>query len=319
MSRRSKDKPDLPDMLGSPDMPDMLGSSVHGPGDPFEPNPISVRNCDCTHLFRFAIGFLYMSSLGSLPTMGGSAEDASADDSTTSDPYRTPESGSLGHLSMSDAETETPAEFPYRALSGAAVVSLLLALVALTGLIFYPGLAFAAVGIACAFWALATIRKYPEEYGGRNLAVAGLMVNAMLLFGGAGYHIYDYVTEVPDGYVRVNYWELQPPDGAADAPTPRAFEVNGQDVFLKGYVHPTSGAGMLRQFILVPDLGTCCFGGQPKSTDMVSVVLDDGQTVKTDWYQKKLAGKFLVSPRGMRIAGFDNGIFYRFNVDQVDQ
>ena len=84
-------------------------------------------------------------------------------------------------------------------------------------------------------------------------------------------HTYIYLTEVPEGYTRVHFYELQQEAGGPDQPTEKAFEIDGQPIFLKGYIHPSSGSGLLKRFILVPDLGTCCFGGQPKSSDMIEV------------------------------------------------
>lgn len=210
-------------------------------------------------------------------------------------------------------------DFPYRAISRTAVISLLTIPFAMLGLIqsFAPMLVFAPIGIVCGIISLRTIRSWPEEYGGRPLALVGLVVNIMLLVFGSAWHSYVYATEVPDGYKRVSFYEFQQADSLPDVPTTKAMEVNGENVFLKGYIHPSSGSGMLRKFILVPDLGTCCFGGQPKSTDMIEVTLAKGQTVRGGLTKLKLAGKFTVNPYNHRAADFDNQIFYQMRVDQV--
>jgi hypothetical protein len=138
-----------------------------------------------------------------------------------------------------------------------------------------------------------------------------------LLLGGSGYHSYVYATEVPEGYQRVSFYELQQPDRGPDMPTERALEVNGHDIFLKGYIHPSSGSGLLRRFILVPDLGTCCFGGQPRSTDMIEVTLTKGQTVRGGLTKLKLAGKFTINPYAQKTADFDNRIYYQLRAEHV--
>ena len=214
---------------------------------------------------------------------------------------------------MNDGETE----FPYRALSKSAIASVVLFVMGLVGILVPAVLVLAVVGGFLGWLAIRGIRAYPSEFSGAAIARFGLIANLLLVTGGIAYHWYVYATEVPEGYTRVNFYELQQPDGARDLPTQRAAEVSGQPVFIKGYVHPTSGSGMLRRFIMVPDLGTCCFGGQPKSTDMVSVSLLDGQTVQGNMMKKKLAGKFFVTPADRSTPGFENGIFYRFNVDQI--
>ncbi len=209
-------------------------------------------------------------------------------------------------------------DFPYKALSRGAIASVLLAFPAAIGLIetFYPLLALALIGIATAAWAMISIRRYPDEYSGEAIAIGGLTVNAAILIGGIALHTYSYLTEVPDGYARVSFYELQQPEPLPDLPTHRAVEIDGQPVFLKGYIHPSSGSGMLRRFILVPDLGTCCFGGQPRSTDMIEVTLTGGKTVKAGLTKLKLAGKFQLNPYAQKMADFDNQIYYQMRVDQ---
>lgn len=210
-------------------------------------------------------------------------------------------------------------DYPYRAISRAAVASILLILPAALGLVqaFAPMLVFAFIGVAVAIAALRTISRYPDEYGGRAIAMTGLVLNGLLLIGGVAEHSYVYATEVPDGYSRISFYDLQQPEPLPDIPTNRAVEIDGEAIFLKGYIHPSSGSGMLRRFILVPDLGTCCFGGQPRSTDMIEVTLTGGQTVKAGLTKLKLAGKFMLNPQAQKAADFDNQIFYQMRVDQL--
>ena len=183
-------------------------------------------------------------------------------------------------LQMSSASDAV--EFPYRALSRSAIASLIFTLLALPGLVptFEPMLLLSLLGIASAGVALRAIRRYPNEYSGTPLATFGLVACLVILVGGSAMHTYIYLTEVPEGYDRVQFYKLQQDQDRPDGPTELAVEIDGKPVFIKGYIHPSSGGGMLRQFILVPDLGTCCFGGQPRSSDMIEVTLLGGQTVK---------------------------------------
>ena len=218
---------------------------------------------------------------------------------------------------VSEAETIGSTDFPYRAINRSAIISVILFVFGLAGILMAPVLVLAAVGLLMSLFAIRSIHAYPSEYSGGAIAKFALIANSLLFFGGLSYHAYIYATEVPEGYTRVKFWELQQPDGAPDLPTQRAQEINGQDVFIKGYVHPTSGSGMLRRFILIPDIGTCCFGGQPKSSDMINVTLVDGQTIQANKLKKKLAGQFRLAPGAQSMPGFENGIFYQFKVDQV--
>ena len=216
---------------------------------------------------------------------------------------------------MSSADESV--DFPYRALSRPAIASLIFLLLSLPGLLetFAPMLVLAFLGIAAALVGLRSIRRYPNEYSGKELALFSLIACTLVLIGGAGHHAYVYATEVPEGYERGYFWKLQQEQNVPDSPTAYATDINGKNVFLKGYIHPSSGSGMLRQFILVPDLGTCCFGGQPRSSDMIEVTLLGGQTVKGGMKMRKLAGKFLVNDIPREVTDFDNIVFYRLRAD----
>ena len=209
-------------------------------------------------------------------------------------------------------------EFPYRAMSSAAIASMVFAVIALiSGFFFWPGLALAMLGALVALYGYRQIMRFPEEFDGKQLALTGLALNLLIVGGGATMHSYIYLTEVPEGYSRVHFWQLQQDGDGPDRPTEKAFEINGQAIFLKGYIHPSSGSGLLKRFILVPDLGTCCFGGQPKSSDMIEVTLSGGQTTKAGLIKKKLAGTFSLNQAPQKLTDFDNNVFYRMKVDQV--
>lgn len=219
-------------------------------------------------------------------------------------------------LQLSSSTQEV--DFPYRAMSSTAIASLVFAVLAgLIGFFVWPGLLFAIIGISVGLMAISKINAYPEEFDGKQIAVAGLFLNVIVLVGGASMHSYIYLTEVPDGYSRVQFYELQQPENGPNRPTEKAVQIHGESVFLKGYIHPSSGSGLLKNFILVPDLGTCCFGGQPKSSDMIEVSLTGGQTTKAGFRQKKLAGTFKVNQAPQQLTDFDNRVFYRLKVDQI--
>lgn len=214
--------------------------------------------------------------------------------------------------------TTDEVEFPYRAISSSAITSIAFAVLALMlGYFFWPGLGLALIGALLGFVALRKIVRFPDEFDGKQLALIGIIANLGVLAAGASMHAYIYLTEVPDGYTRVQFFELQQGDESLpDQPTEKAMDIHGDPVFLKGYIHPSSGSGLLKRFILVPDLGTCCFGGQPKSSDMIEVTLRGGQTTKAGMRKKKLAGEFLLN-QPQKVTDFDNNIFYRMKVDQI--
>ena len=224
---------------------------------------------------------------------------------------------------------------PYRAISRAAVLSavmttlsLPLVILAVVSMKFdvgdgvplgMMGAVFATVGLVLGFLGWRTVRRYPLEYTGLRLAKTGLIGGLLLAVAGTAAASVTYSTEVPDGYSRVGFWELQPDPDEPDLPiAPKAFEISGKPVFIKGYMHPgVSSSGKVNHFILVPDMGTCCFGGQPKPTDMIEVYIPEGKTrVAYSPRRLKLAGTFLLSDRPSQSLGL-TGVWYHLQADQV--
>ena len=207
-------------------------------------------------------------------------------------------------VESTEMEADDDAYGVYRSTSKAAVASLSLLLVGLTGVIFPALLSLAAFGILLGILAWRNLRRYPDELTGRIPAALGLVGCLILLVGGSAWHTYTYMTEVPPGYGRISFADLQPrPDrqpGQGDLPV----ELDGKRIFVKGYVHPgVSDMGQIKKFILVPDMGTCCFGGQPKMTDMIEVTIVDGPGVRYTQRKRRLGGTLHVSNSVRKVAG----------------
>jgi hypothetical protein len=89
---------------------------------------------------------------------------------------------------------------------------------------------------------------------------------------------------VPEGYERVSFpWlSKQPPEFRDDGDfniAPDVAALDGKPIFIKGYMYPTRQKTGIQEFVLVKDTGQCCFGGNPKLTDMIVVKFQDGMTV----------------------------------------
>jgi hypothetical protein len=64
-------------------------------------------------------------------------------------------------------------------------------------------------------------------------------------------------------------------------------------------------------------MGTCCFGGQPKPTDMIEVYIPDGKTrVAYSPRRLKLAGTFMLTNQPTQSLGL-SGVWYHLQADQV--
>lgn len=191
-----------------------------------------------------------------------------------------------------DQESQDAQE--YRVLSRSAVFALALAILSLVGLAFPMLLVIALAAAAVATSAIWTIRAYPNEYKGMKLAVISLLISSGVFAIGSSFHTYRYLTEVPEGHERIYFSDLQPELALRGKAIPRvAKNLDGKAIFLKGYMHPgIAGAGNVEEFVLVPDFGTCCFGGQPALTDMVLIHLAPGEGAKFSRNWLGIAGKF---------------------------
>ena len=220
-------------------------------------------------------------------------------------------------LEMQPAFSETA---HYRTISRSAVIALLLSIVSLLAFFVSWMLVLPVVALVLGLTALSTIRRYPEEYTGAGAALVAVGISTGAFLLAATWHVVDYATEVPEGYSRVSFSELQPnmkdPNSLIrnrDAILPkRAAELHGKPVFIKGYMHPgVATMGKVDHFILVPDMGTCCFGGQPKATDMIEVKIKaDASRVKYSTRTVKLAGKFVLAERSSEIGDLHSVVYH---------
>jgi len=213
------------------------------------------------------------------------------------------------------AESDAEEGFkPYRALSKSAAVSLVLGILSIVSLVFPTALILPLLGLVFGVLALKAIFRYPAELTGLLVAVLGTLMSGVLFAGGTSYHIYDYLTELPPGYERVSFFALKSDSGKPDEPTARARELNGKRVFIKGYMYPDGQSARIKRFVLVPDLGTCCFGGQPKLTHMIEVTLDGPSGIDYSMRKRKLAGTLKVDESLKQVDGL-GGVYYQLVAD----
>jgi hypothetical protein len=238
-------------------------------------------------------------------------------------------------LSNLAAMPTDPELVSYQAICRSAVISAVMAAVSLPLVVLslvsmrFPvgdavplgmlGALFGGVALALGIVAERTIRRYPSEYTGARLARTGLVGGLLMLVAGSVSAAFTYSSEVPDGYARTGFWELQPDPDEPQLPfSPNAFKLSGKPIFIKGYMHPgVASMGKVNHFILVPDMGTCCFGGQPKPTDMIEVYVKEGkERIAYSPRRIKLAGTFFLADGPIQSLGLRN-VWYHMEVDQV--
>lgn len=195
----------------------------------------------------------------------------------------------------------------YRAMSGVAVASLVAGILSLLAFVSWVFGLIAVLGIMLSLRARRQIRQNPRDLTGMPLANAGLAMSVVFLVGGWSLLAVTYATEVPDGYNRISYEDLQPgPTDTTGGDDPSvslipksARSLDGHKVFIKGYMFPgTPQSEGIKTFVLVRDNGACCFGPSgPKLTDMILVTLKGENTASYETHVRKLAGTFKVQPQ----------------------
>jgi hypothetical protein len=207
-------------------------------------------------------------------------------------------------------------EEDYRALSSTAVASLVAGLLSVLCFFGWSMAIIPLCGVLLGLRSLWRIRRFPDELTGWGLAVAGVALSTVFFAGGWGWLSYVYITEVPPGYERISFGQLQP---AADVPNqlfpPSALDMDGKRVFIKGYVKSGSQSDGIKEFLLVPDLKTCCFGdSMPKLTDMVLVTMQDPLRADFSLWPRGLAGTFRVRPDAL---GQSDSVLYYLEADYL--
>lgn len=200
----------------------------------------------------------------------------------------------------------------YRAVSGTAIAAVAVAAVSAVAFVSWWLAVVPIVGAVLAAIALRDIAARHPLLTGRPLAIAALAVSLATLAASVASHAHEYATELPEGFVRLSYADLQPAEGEPATSVPdSARQMDGRDVLLKGYIYPGKQQHGLVQFLLVRDQGDCCFGGNPKITDRVLVQLADPAGIDFTPHLTKVAGRFRVQPAGT--ADLAGGVLYHLD------
>lgn len=202
---------------------------------------------------------------------------------------------------VSGARFSEMEDLGYKPVPVLAPVGLVLGICSFVALIFPVALAIPVLAAALSLVAGWQIRSSQGEFGGKWLARLGVLFAALFLCSGTALHAYTYATEVPPGFERVNfYWLSKQQPVFADGQVRVAEEArqwDGKQVFIKGYMYPTRQLTGIKEFVLCRDNGDCCFGGQPKLTDMIVVKMKKGMAVNhKDQLLVSVAGKFKAKP-----------------------
>ena len=200
-------------------------------------------------------------------------------------------------------------DFSYRPMPLLVPISMGLVCLSLLATLSELLLVIPLLGIVAAFSAFYQVSRSRGELSGGGLALTSLILMLLIFIGCGALHLLAYTTEVPEGYTRVNFTSdislkgLEMSNGRLGI-HPDVAALADKPIYLKGYMYPFRETHGLKSFVLCKDAGECCFGGQPKQTDMILVNMTDGQSVN---YQDKrligVAGVLRIEPKRIEEGG----------------
>jgi len=212
---------------------------------------------------------------------------------------------------------------PYRAISTLAVIALVLGLASLVSLPMWlafevPLLAATPVaGLIVGVLAARRIRRFQHELTGLRLVTIGRVLCVFSLLVGGVVYTTVFVMEVPEGCRRVSFYQLGPDPDHPERPfSQEVLELDGQRVFLKGYLFQVRQSLNIKQFVLTPMHVTSSLERQPTMNERVHVKLGDGLRIKNEPRKFAVAGTLHVSPYPQRAPGVD-GVYFRLEADYV--
>jgi hypothetical protein len=188
----------------------------------------------------------------------------------------------------------TESEFvSYRVVSKSAIACFVFAILSLASYLNEVFVIFPIVTLAIGFVSWLGFRRFGDELIGKRLMQIGMVIGAFCLVSSGAYHIYVYNTEVPENYQRISFAMLRENPRKGLTYNEVAAKLDGKKVFLRGYVRPGDKKKNLKQFILVGDFGSCCFGGNPKISEVIAVnIVIPDKTVNYGYGLRRIGGTF---------------------------
>ena len=203
---------------------------------------------------------------------------------------------------VAEPGVDTPAaEFDYHPWPPLVSVSGAFVLLSLSAFIYDVMLVVPAIGILLAFVAMWQIKSSRGVYSGLRIAATSAVLMVLLAGSAAAFHAYNFATELPPGFQRVSFTNDISAKGLvirddAIGIDPDVKKLDGSSIFLKGFMYPTQQVEGLTSFVLCKDNGQCCFGGQPKTTDMILVEMKDEKHTNYRAGLVAVGGDFRIHP-----------------------
>jgi hypothetical protein len=192
-------------------------------------------------------------------------------------------------------------EFSYRPVPPLVPISAAMVFLSITAFMWDVFIAVPIIGTVLAVLAWRKIARSNGDYSGGTVAAALAFLLPTIAVGAAAFHVVSFLTELPPGYQRVSFATDISQKGfvvedGQPAVHPDVQKIAGNEVFLKGFMYPTKQMEDITSFVLCKDSGDCCFGGQPKQTDMIYIEMEPGRRVHYRAGLVAVAGKFEATP-----------------------
>lgn len=148
----------------------------------------------------------------------------------------------------------------YRAVNRWAVLSLVFGALSFLTVFHWAFGLLPAAGIVLGLLGLRQINRAIMEMKGRPLAAAGLALSIVLGTTGASWLYVRQHHTVPAGYKEITFATLQHDKSKGEMIiSQKAAELDGERVFIRGYMYPGRQVFNLREFVMVPTTSHCKF------------------------------------------------------------
>jgi len=182
-------------------------------------------------------------------------------------------------------EVRPQEEDQYRAIGALSVASFVFGLLSFVALFAGFLLILPVLGLLFGTLSLRKIIAMPTIMGGLRLTVAGMILSFLFGCMGIWWQYYSFYHLTPSGYTELTFYDLAV--GASDAIPNEIAALDGQKVFVKGYMLPDKRQDNIEKFGLVEKITSSVYAGPtPHPTDTIIVEIKTGQ--KIDYRGSKL-------------------------------
>jgi len=175
-------------------------------------------------------------------------------------------------------EVRPQEEDQYRAIGSLSVTTFVFGLLSFAALFSGFLLIVPVLGLLFGTLSARKIIAMPTVMGGLRLTVAGMILS--FLFGciGIWWQYYSYYNYAPPGYLERTFYDFAA--GSSDAIPNEIVQLDGQKVFVRGYMYPQKLEKGIEKFALVEKLTSSSFAGaMPHPTDMILVEIKTGEKI----------------------------------------